>query len=78
MTVKAIYKNGVFVPTEPVDLPESSEVRVSYPRARRRLSQAEATAAVASLRRLREQFRLSPEDARRLAEDDDEFGLLGV
>ena len=28
MVIHAIYKDGVFRPTEPVDLPESSEVEV--------------------------------------------------
>lgn len=28
MTVRAIYKNGVFRPTQPVDLPEDAEVEV--------------------------------------------------
>jgi predicted DNA-binding antitoxin AbrB/MazE fold protein len=27
MTVRAIYENGVFRPTEPVDLPENSQVQ---------------------------------------------------
>lgn len=31
MTVRAIYENGVFRPTEPVDLPEQSEVQVVLP-----------------------------------------------
>lgn len=29
MTVKAIYQNGIFRPTEPVNWPENSEVQVS-------------------------------------------------
>jgi predicted DNA-binding antitoxin AbrB/MazE fold protein len=29
MTVRAIYENGVFRPTEPVSLPERTEVEVS-------------------------------------------------
>jgi len=28
MTIRAVYENGVFRPTEPVELPEHSEVRV--------------------------------------------------
>ena len=36
MTVKAIYENGVFKPTEPVDLEENTEVQVLVPRRRRR------------------------------------------
>jgi len=28
MTVRAIYENGVFRPTEPVNLPENAEVEV--------------------------------------------------
>lgn len=28
MVIRAVYQNGVFRPTEPVDLPESSEVEV--------------------------------------------------
>jgi len=31
MTVRAIFENGVFRPTEPVDLPEKSEVEVILP-----------------------------------------------
>lgn len=31
MTVRAIYENGVFRPTEPVDLPEKAEVEVLLP-----------------------------------------------
>ena len=31
MTVRAIYENGVFRPTEPVNLPEKSEVEVVLP-----------------------------------------------
>jgi predicted DNA-binding antitoxin AbrB/MazE fold protein len=31
MTVRAIYENGVFRPTEPVNLPENSEVEVLLP-----------------------------------------------
>jgi predicted DNA-binding antitoxin AbrB/MazE fold protein len=31
MTVRAIYENGIFRPTEPVDLPEKSEVQVVIP-----------------------------------------------
>ena len=31
MTIRAIYENGVFRPTEPVDLPEHSEVEVRLP-----------------------------------------------
>ena len=31
MTIRAIYENGVFRPTEPVDLPEKSEVQVLLP-----------------------------------------------
>ena len=31
MTVRAIYENGVFRPTEPVNLPEESEVQVVLP-----------------------------------------------
>jgi predicted DNA-binding antitoxin AbrB/MazE fold protein len=31
MTIKAIYENGVFRPTEPVDLPEKAEVEVLLP-----------------------------------------------
>lgn len=31
MTVRAVYKNGVFRPTEPVDLPEDAEVEVVLP-----------------------------------------------
>ena len=31
MTVKAIYKNGIFRPLEPVNLPENSEVEVRLP-----------------------------------------------
>jgi len=31
MTVKAIYENGVFRPTEPVDLADRTEVRVLIP-----------------------------------------------
>jgi len=27
MTVRAVYENGVFRPTEPVDLPENSQVQ---------------------------------------------------
>jgi predicted DNA-binding antitoxin AbrB/MazE fold protein len=26
--IRAVYENGVFRPTEPVDLPEGSEVRI--------------------------------------------------
>jgi predicted DNA-binding antitoxin AbrB/MazE fold protein len=29
MTVRAIYENGVFRPTEPVNLPENTEVEVN-------------------------------------------------
>ena len=31
MTVRAIYENGVFRPTEPVNLPEKAEVEVLLP-----------------------------------------------
>ena len=31
MTVKAIYENGVFRPTEPVSLPEKTHVEVIVP-----------------------------------------------
>ena len=31
MTVKAIYENGVFRPTQPVNLPERAEVQVVLP-----------------------------------------------
>jgi predicted DNA-binding antitoxin AbrB/MazE fold protein len=31
MTVRAVYENGVFRPTEPVDLPEKSEVEIILP-----------------------------------------------
>jgi predicted DNA-binding antitoxin AbrB/MazE fold protein len=31
MTVRAIYENGVFRPTEPVNLPERAEVQVVLP-----------------------------------------------
>ena len=31
MTIRAIYENGVFRPTEPVNLPERSEVEVVLP-----------------------------------------------
>ena len=31
MTVKAIYENGVFKPTEPVDIEEHTEVQVLVP-----------------------------------------------
>lgn len=31
MTIRAIYENGVFRPTEPVDLPEKSEVQIVLP-----------------------------------------------
>ena len=31
MTVKAIYENGVFRPTQPVNLPEKAEVEVTLP-----------------------------------------------
>jgi predicted DNA-binding antitoxin AbrB/MazE fold protein len=31
MTIRAIYENGVFRPTEPVNLPEKSEVEVVLP-----------------------------------------------
>ena len=31
MTVRAIYENGVFRPTEPVNLPERAEVQVLLP-----------------------------------------------
>ena len=31
MTIRAIYENGVFRPTEPVNLPENSEVEVLLP-----------------------------------------------
>ena len=31
MTIKAIYANGVFRPTEPLDLPENLEVEVVLP-----------------------------------------------
>jgi predicted DNA-binding antitoxin AbrB/MazE fold protein len=31
MTVRAIYKNGVFRPTQPVDLPEDAVVEVVLP-----------------------------------------------
>jgi predicted DNA-binding antitoxin AbrB/MazE fold protein len=31
MTVRAIYENGVFRPTEPVNLPERAEVEVVLP-----------------------------------------------
>jgi len=31
MTIKAIYEQGVFRPTEPVDLPEKAEVQVLLP-----------------------------------------------
>lgn len=33
MTVRAIYKNGVFQPTEPIDLPEEAEVEIILPAA---------------------------------------------
>lgn len=29
MTIQAIYENGVFRPTEPVELPDKSEVEIS-------------------------------------------------
>ena len=31
MTIRAIYENGVFRPTEPVNLPEKAEVEVLLP-----------------------------------------------
>jgi predicted DNA-binding antitoxin AbrB/MazE fold protein len=31
MTVRAIYENGVFRPTEPVNLPEKAQVEVLLP-----------------------------------------------
>jgi predicted DNA-binding antitoxin AbrB/MazE fold protein len=31
MTIRAIYENGVFKPTEPVSLPEMAEVQVVLP-----------------------------------------------
>lgn len=31
MTIRAIYENGVFKPTEPVHLPEKAEVEVLLP-----------------------------------------------
>jgi predicted DNA-binding antitoxin AbrB/MazE fold protein len=31
MTIRAIYENGVFRPTEPVNLPERAEVEVLLP-----------------------------------------------
>lgn len=34
MTVRAIYENGVFRPTEPVNLPERSEVEIVLPAAK--------------------------------------------
>ena len=34
MSVAAVYRNGVFVPTEKVDLPEESPVTVVVPAAR--------------------------------------------
>ena len=34
MTIRAIYENGVFRPTEPVDLPEKTTVEVTVPESR--------------------------------------------
>ena len=31
MTIRAIYENGVFRPTEPVDLPDKTTVEVTVP-----------------------------------------------
>ena len=36
MTARAIYENGVFRPTEPVDLPEKAEVEIVLPQATKR------------------------------------------
>jgi predicted DNA-binding antitoxin AbrB/MazE fold protein len=43
MTIRAIYENGVFTPTEPVCLPERTSVEITVPQANseERINQAE-------------------------------------
>jgi predicted DNA-binding antitoxin AbrB/MazE fold protein len=68
-TIHAVYENGVFRPTDPVDLPESSTVELMV-----RASQpAEGKRPLAKLAEIAGQFPENPDLPRDFAEQHDHY-----
>jgi hypothetical protein len=73
MVIHAVYENGVFRPTEPVDLPEKYRVKVVVDEANGAGSPASPASPLARLAALATEFPANPNLPGDLAEQHDHY-----